>query len=1167
MNLIQAVAKNEQYQSMIEALQKENARVAVFGMHAIHRALYAAVLAKNDHKKIIFICETDADAVTAAQDIGQFGVCSAAYTTRDYVFIEAEGISHDIELSRLSVLGRAITGDLDIICCSLEAYCQLTMPKETYEKLSKPLKLRDHISIRELSQHLVWAGYTRADRVEGPGQFSVRGGIVDIFAVHHENPVRIEFFGDEIDGMAEFDAVTQRREINIKETIITPAREVVLGEEAAERLTDFSKKCEKKAPELALLARRDAERLIDGITPPVTDRYLNVVYEMPGTLLDYLPDAVLFQNEPANLQQRHKNLLFRHTEELLSLEKQGLYLKNSGGYYKEEIEAPGHKTILSEVFTRTIDGKLDAVINVRANIIPRWNGEMDILVEDLLGYTSTGYACIVLAGTPRAAAALSDDLNAANISATVVSDTMPNPGTVGITVGHLSTGFELSSSKLCLITGRRDNKPDRRRKKTKKKEGRAISSLEELRAGDLVVHQNHGIGMYDGIHRIDHHGLVRDYIKIQYRGADTLYVPVTQLDMVSQYISPKGDDSVKLAKLHSGEWNKTKQNVYRSVREMAKELIELYAKREKAEGIAFSPDTDWQHDFEARFAYDETDDQLRATAEIKKDMEQPHPMDRLLCGDVGVGKTEVALRAIFKCVNDGYQCAVLVPTTILAWQHFHTFKERLEAYPIKVAMLSRFSTAKETREALAGIKNGTVDVVVGTHRLLQKDVQFKRLGLLVVDEEQRFGVSHKEKLKQAFEGVDVLTLSATPIPRTLNMALSGIRDMSTIEEPPQDRHPVQTFVVEYDESLILDAIKRELARGGQVYYLHNRVESIEGVAYRLSQQLPDAAIDIAHGQMDEAALSEVWRRLIAGECDILVCTTIIETGVDVPNVNTLVVEDADRMGLAQLYQIRGRVGRSGRRAYAYFTFRRDKVLTDVAAKRLSAIRDFTSFGSGFKIAMRDLQIRGAGSVLSARQSGHMAAVGYDTYLRILEQAVDDEAGKITTYKEPIECTVDMAVSAYIPESYIQDNESRIEIYKRIAGILDASDADDVRDELQDRFGDIPHSVETLVSVSLIRALGGPLGFYEVKTENGGAWVMLYSDSIDTGAAQHYVRQKTRKVLVSVKGKSHMMAEVKPGEEATDVALEALTSYQQGLAQKQIREKEEKARTNTSEEQV
>ncbi len=1140
MNFNPALNHSEQFETLLSALRKKEGKAAVFGLHPIHRALYAAALAKALNKTVLMICESDADAVIAAEDCCEMGARALAFPSRDYVFLDVQGISHDTELQRLAVLGAVQAGGVEVLCASAEACCQYTMPRAVFAADSFSVRRGESIKIQMFVEKLIAAGYTRTDRVEGAGQFTVRGGILDIFPAQAENPVRLELFGDVIDQLASFDSESQRRIEQIKETVIVPAREVPLGgKEAA--LEQYFARCEKKAPQLGEIVARDLQQLRDGITPGCTDRYLNVVYDHPETLLDHLPGGVLFFCDPSAIQKRLKNLIQMHTEELLSLEGQGMYLKNSGSFYRDRIETAGHAAVYADTFARTLEvPSLDALINVRANVIPRWSGEMQLLIDDVREYLATGYACVVLAATPRAAAAIASDLADAGIPAALLNNTVPEPGTAGVAVGQLSSGFELQAVRLAVIAGRRDAKPQQRRYRGRRHSaGRAITSLEDLRPGDYVVHQNHGIGLYDGIHRIDHHGLVRDYIKIKYQGADTLYVPVTQLDMVSQYISPKSDESVKLAKLHSGEWNKTKQSVYRSVREMAKELIELYARRSKVDGIAFSPDTEWQNSFEARFAYDETDDQLRAIDEIKRDMQRPQPMDRLLCGDVGVGKTEVALRAVFKAVCDGYQCAVLVPTTILAWQHYHTFLERLEAYPVKVAMLSRFATSKEIKKAVEGIRNGTVDIAIGTHRLLQKDIQFKKLGLLVVDEEQRFGVGHKEKLKELFAGVDVLTLSATPIPRTLNMAMSGIRDMSVIEEPPLDRHPVQTYVLEYDTGVVVDAIKRELSRGGQVYYLHNRVESIEHTAYTLSQLLPDARIEVAHGQMNEETLSDVWRRLIGGEIDILVCTTIIETGVDVPNCNTLIVENADAMGLSQLYQLRGRVGRSGRRAFAYFTFRRDRMVSDVAAKRLAAIRDFTSFGSGFKIAMRDLQIRGAGGVLSARQSGHMAAVGYDTYLRILEQAVSDETGAVH-YEKPVSCTVDLAVSAYIPNEYIADDESRIEMYKQIAAVDSDADAADVLDELQDRFGDVPETVQTLVDISRIRVAAGKLRFYEVTSQKGGgSGLIFYGDDIDADRVSGYIRQKTRRVLYSAKGKSHLLIEVRPDERVTEVALEAL----------------------------
>ncbi len=1150
MDFLSPIIQSEQFDTLRGAF-RPNGTAALFGVQPIHRVLYAAALEKALARPVVFVCETDAQAVTAAADFAELGAQAVSYTARDFVFLDVEGVSHELEIARLSALGRIVQGSARIICCSLEALCQYTMPHETHAALSRTIQTGDRVDLQALSAGLVAAGYSRTDRVDGRGQFAIRGGIVDIFPAQTEHPVRIELFGDEVDAISEFDEQSQRRTGRLPSATVTPAREVVLGtpQEGIAALESLlaAPGCGEA---LAATVRKDIEKLRGGIAPACADRYLFAAYQKPETLYDYLPDALYFYCEPGALERRHQNLLKMHGEELFSLIDQGALRKGQPTFYLEHLDMSdtGRANLLADVFSRTITGaRLSALVNVRANSIPRWGGELSLLAEDVRGYTEMGYSVVVLAGTSRAAQAIAHDLQDLGLAAERLDESaaIPPAGKVGVTVGTLSSGFELTDRKLCVLASRRENKPAKRRRSAAAKEGHALASLEDLKPGDYVVHSAHGIGIYEGIHRIDHHGYVRDYIKIAYRGSDVLYVPVTQLDMVSQYISPKEDGNVKLAKLHSGEWNKTKATVYRAVREMAKELIELYAKREQEQGHAFPEDNLWQQDFEGRFAYDETDDQLRAIAEIKKDMERARPMDRLLCGDVGVGKTEVALRAAFKCVTDGKQCAVLVPTTILAWQHYKTFCERMEAFPIKVAMLSRFSTAKEIREALEGIRKGTVDIAIGTHRLLQKDVNFKDLGLLIVDEEQRFGVAHKEKLKQAFTGVDVLTLSATPIPRTLNMAMSGIRDMSVIEEPPEDRHPVQTFVMEYDLPVLIDAIRRELSRGGQVYYLHNRVETIDLCAAKLKELLPDARIETAHGKMGEEKLSEVWKRLIGHECDILVCTTIIETGVDVPNCNTLIVEDADHMGLSQLYQIRGRVGRSGRRAFAYFTFRRDKILTDISAKRLAAIRDFTSFGSGFKIAMRDLQIRGAGSVLSAKQSGHMQAVGYDTYLKILSQAIRDESGQvdagqvdIEALAQPVECTVDLALSAYIPESYIPDNESRIELYKRIAAVETPEDAQDVLDELGDRFGAPPACVSALVSVSLVRSTASALGFYEVKQRDAES-LLLYTDHPERVDASGYIRQKKRRVLVSATGKSYIAAEIKAGESALDVAAELL----------------------------
>ena len=641
--------------------------------------------------------------------------------------------------------------------------------------------------------------------------------------------------------------------------------------------------------------------------------------------------------------------------------------------------------------------------------------------------------------------------------------------------------------------------------------------------------------MFEGIVKREIQGVVKDYIKIRYAGTDTLFVPVTQLDLVTKYVGVREDAAVRLSKLNSVEWQKTRARVKKAVEDMAKELTELYAKRMQVKGHAFSPDTDWQNDFERRFPYDETDDQLRCIEEIKADMERESPMDRLLCGDVGFGKTEVALRAAFKCVMDGKQCALLCPTTILAWQHSQTVRRRMEGFPVKVDLLSRFRTAREQKQVLDELRRGETDIIIGTHRLVQNDVKFKDLGLCIIDEEQRFGVRHKEKFKEMRANVD---LSATPIPRTLNMAMSGIRDMSILEEAPQDRHPVQTYVVEHDWGLVTQAIEREIRRGGQVFYLHNRVESIDSCAYKIQQLVPSARIVTAHGKMNEEQLSAVWRQLLDYEVDILVCTTIIETGVDVPNCNTLIIENADHMGLSQLYQLRGRVGRSNRRAFAYLTFKPDRELSDIATKRLAAIREFTSFGSGFRIAMRDLEIRGAGNILGSQQHGHMEAVGYDMYLKLLSDAVAEQRGEAPTHAAT-ECMVDVRVGAHIPEEYIDNLAQRIDIYKKIAGIQTEEDALDLIDELIDRFGEPPEAVKGLVDVALVRNTASLMGIREIS-QRGDA-VLLYPEVMDMQRAGALAVKLRGRVMVSAGAKPYITVKIPPGSEPLDTIREALAA--------------------------
>ena len=1138
----QALKATKEYQTLKAAMGERSSTVALFGMPPAARAQMVALLCKELGKKAVVVTEGEASATRFAADISFFGVKSGLFPSRDLMMRPVEGQNHEFEYRRLQTLGEVIGGRCDVVVASVEGALQFTVPKEEF--LQNTLTVKKGMEIRQelLIEALYGAGYYRRPLVEGPGQFSVRGGIVDIFPPDSAQPARLEFWGDTVDTMTTFDLLTQRRDGNLRKLHISPAREVLLSDIAsAKDLLEQELKRRKGASreQFAEACAQDLKLLEGGVLPGTMDKYLPLRYERPGTLFDYMEDAILFIDEPSAVREAAAGLALRFSEEIKVLFEQKVLARGLDHYYEDHVyllrRCDAMPSILCENFARTIaDVRLSEVVDAPSHALPPWNGVMSTLAEDLAPLMEQGYSAVVLAGTKRAANALQRDLENAGFRLSLTVDADPAPGTVAVTVGGLTSGVEYPFAKFALITGRGQNTAPVKRKKPKSK---GLTSLDDIKPGDYVVHQNHGIGVYSGIHRIDLQGVVKDYIKVSYDKGDTLYLPVTQLDLLSRYTAPGDGEKVKLSKLGGTEWTKTKTRVKKATQEMAKELIELYAKRQMAPGFAFPEDGDWQRDFETRFEFDETDDQIIAIREIKKDMEKPHPMDRLLCGDVGVGKTEVALRAAFKCIMGGKQVAVLVPTTILAWQHYNTFLRRLEAFPVSVGMLSRFRSLTQQKQTVKNLAAGTCDLVVGTHRLLQKDIHFKDLGLIIVDEEQRFGVKHKEKLKEGFPGVDVLTLSATPIPRTLNMAMSGIRDMSTIEEPPFDRQPVETYVMEYEDGVIEQALRKELSRGGQVYYLHNRIDSIERCASHLAQLVPEARLGLAHGRMSEDELSAVWQRLLDGEIDILVCTTLIETGVDVRNCNTLIIEDADRMGLAQLYQLRGRVGRSGRKAYAYFTFRRDKVLTDVAAKRLSAIREFTNFGSGFRIAMRDLQIRGAGNLLGQSQHGHMEAVGYDMYVKMLNQAIAELRGEVPA-ADKSDCLIDITVDAYIPEKYIPEISGRIEMYKRIAAIETDADAADVLDELEDRYGKVPKSVHGLIDISLIRVVAAKLGIYEITQKRDT--LLLYSDHLRMEELKPLLRDMDRRVTVNASAKPYLSVRVLSGEAPVDVMTAALS---------------------------
>ncbi len=1104
-------------------LERGYSPVTVSGLSSVHKAQLAIMLqdrlCADKSAPLLIIADDEAGAARICDDINVMCGDNSAYVypAKDITLARVDRVSREYEFRRLCVLSRIADGSCRFICASAEAVMQRTLPADALRNNTVVIDRDTVVDLPALTQKLIAAGYTRCDKVEAPSQFSVRGSIADIFPVQERFPVRMELWGDEIDTFTYFDPETQRRTEDIDRIVIPPACEVLFAEgELEEKIGRLSALVRGKRTELirSNLAK-DADSAANGITPANIDKYLPLAYEKPALIFDHLPKGSCAAfSEYHNCSERAKAVMSQFGEDMKILLEEGELCKGLDGYLEDfqvvADKAQEYPCVLMDSFLRTSEIRSKKLLSITAYQTAPWGGEMRQLTEDLHSFINRNYSVIVLAGSEKTLPIIADDLRADGIPCDIMTEGAAlTKGRVLITTGCMSSGYDYPDIKTALIT--QAKAMTSKRKLKKKKKGEEIKSLADITPGDLVVHALHGIGRFEGIRKLELEGITKDYITIKYAGTDVLYVPVTQMDLISRYIGPRDDTGVKLNKLSSNEWQKTRSRVKKAVKDMADELIALYAKRSQTKGFAFSEDTDWQNDFEARFDYTETDDQLRCIAEIKQDMMKPVPMDRLLCGDVGFGKTEVAFRAAFKCMLDGKQCAILVPTTVLAWQHFQGAIKRFEHFPFKIELLSRFRTKKQQEEILKQVKLGTVDMVIGTHRLVQKDVVFKDLGLAIVDEEQRFGVAHKERFKEAFTGVDVLTLSATPIPRTLNMAMSGIRDMSVIEEPPVDRYPVQTYVIEHNMGVIAQAISKELRRGGQVYYIHNRVETIEGCAARIAELIPDARIAVAHGQLSEERLSDIWTELVEHEIDILVCTTIIETGVDVSNVNTLIIEDADNLGLSQLYQLRGRVGRSNRRAFAYFTFRRGKVLTEIAAKRLDAIREFTQFGSGFRVAMRDLEIRGAGSILGGRQHGHMEAVGYDMYLQLLNEAIAEETGQ-TPPRSPEECLIDLQIEAHIPDNYIESLSGRLDAYRKIAAVSTKDESIDLIDEFIDRYGDPPKAIQGLITVALTRNMAGAAGITEITQRNDS--LMIYVKTASMEQIQALVSQFKGRVTVN-----------------------------------------------------
>ena len=1010
----EALKEIDQFNKLTEDLKKSGV-YGVNGLADTQKAHFLAAIANQTGKRLCIVSWSEVSAKNLLEDMEPFCHKTAFLPAADFMPSDTFAASYELTGDRVRALDKIENGASAAFSAASMLGFVLTEKEKTVIEKGKT------VHIENLAERLTQTGYKRVYAAEGDGQFAVRGGIIDVFPPTEEFPLRIELFGDEVESIRKYDPETQ---VSFEET-----ENCVIGWASA----DLGE----------------------------------------GSVLEYFDDNTIFVfDEPQRVRESALGFKKHADEKIADFMMKGKIDKAKEKYfndYDELIASLSGKTVLlvGALTCASDDFKAKKTVSISGQIMPSYAGNTALLAEDTKFFAEEKYRIFVFAGNRTKAQGVLKALADSGREAIIAKDySLPERGVVTIYESPLRKGFKYTASKTVFISGNDIfNRRDRRQVRVGSAKN-AIRSFDELASGDFVVHRAHGVGKFEGLTKIERDGVTKDYFKITYRGSDVLYVPVNQLNLLYKY-SHAGDEAKepRLNKLGGAEWNNTKTSVKKSVRDIAIKLIDLYAMRTKEVGHAFSEDTPWQREFESEFIYEETPDQLTSIEEVKKDMEKSKPMDRLLCGDVGYGKTEVAIRAAFKCIMDGHQCAYLVPTTILAMQHFNHFAERMRNFPVKIEMLSRFKTATQQKKIINKLSTGEIDIVIGTHKLLSEKVEFKKLGLLIIDEEQRFGVEHKEKIKNLKKGIDVLTLTATPIPRTLNMAMTGIRDMSIIARPPEDRHPIQTYVTEHDDFLVRDAISKEIARGGQVYYVYNRIAGIYSVATKLQEMMPELRIAVAHGRMNEAELENIMLKMLDGEVDVLVCTTIIETGIDIQNVNTIIIENADRMGLAQLYQLRGRVGRSNRIAYAYLTFRKDKELSEVSSKRLAAIKEFTELGSGFKVAMRDLEIRGAGNLLGAEQHGFITSVGYDMFVRLINETVNELSGREDKNKE---ATVDINVTARIPEHYIEGAQQRLEAYRQIAEIETDGGAEAIRAELADRYGTVPEETLTLIDISLIR---------------------------------------------------------------------------------------------------
>ena len=1097
-----------------DLLVKKGEHVSLTGCVDSQKVHMMAGLGERFKYKVI-VTFSDLRAKEIAQDYSFYDRNVVLYPGKDLIFYQADIHGNQLVKDRIQVLKRILEGKPITVITTFSAFMSPMMPLEIFRQFTIDIRKNGEISEQELSKKLVSMGYEKTHQVETPGQFSVRGGIVDIFDLTQENPFRLELWGEDVESIRSFDILSQRSIENLESICIYPATELILSKE---QLADGIAKIEADAKKQEEVFRKafltqEAHRVIShakelkeqvlelGMSVNL-ESYIHYFFEKTSSFIDLFDreKTCVFLDEPVRIREHADGVEAEFKESMVHRLEKGYVLEKQADilYGKEEIlskieDFPSVQIGFMEDKKLLI--KTQNRFDITAKSVASYNHSFELLIKDLNRYRKNGYRVIVMSPSRTRAKRLAEDMRDQGITAVYTQDPYREvqPSEVLVYYGFLKRGFEYPLLKFVVISesdifGNQQKKT----KKKKKYEGTKINDFTQLVIGDYVVHETHGLGIYRGIEKVEVEKVVKDYIKIEYRDGGNLYIPATGLDLIQKYASAEAKKP-KLNKLGSKEWVKTKTKVKGAVNEVAKELVELYAIRQQKQGFSYGKDTVWQQEFEEMFVYEETEDQLAAIADTKADMESNRIMDRLICGDVGYGKTEIAIRAAFKAVQDGKQVAFLVPTTILAQQHYNNFVQRMKEFPVRIDLMSRFRSAAEQKKTLTDLKKGLVDIVIGTHRILSKDLEFKDLGLLIVDEEQRFGVTHKEKIKQMKDDVDVLTLTATPIPRTLHMSLIGIRDMSVLEEAPNERLPIQTYVCEYNEEMVREAIVRELSRGGQVYYVYNRVNTIGDMTAFLQNLIPEANITYAHGQMKEQELERIMYDFMNGEIDVLVSTTIIETGLDISNVNTMIIHDSDQMGLSQLYQLRGRVGRSNRIAYAFFMYQKDKVLKEVAEKRLQAIREFTDLGSGFRIAMKDLEIRGAGNLLGKKQHGHMEAVGYDLYCKMLNEAVKNLKG-IPTTLEDFNTLVDLDVDAFIPPTYIVNEVQKLDIYKRIASVENTAESDEMRGELLDRFGAVPKSVENLLRIALIRVQAHQIYVTEIKGKNERIQIFMKPDA-------------------------------------------------------------------------